>query len=245
MYKIQGSITFDGLSLTLIDTLVRVAYLDGSISSQVARAREPTVQLSQAERTGLNLGGYFMLGVEHILSGFDHLLFVLCLVLLAPHWVALLKNITAFTLAHSLTLALAALGLVHVPQAPIEATIALSILFLARELARPESINGWARQRTWAVAFAFGLLHGFGFAGALSEVGLPAGEVPQALLLFNLGVEAGQLTFIAVAFPALGLLARWPLLQRRWLAPLPVYAIGSVAGMWWLQRMGVVLGGGA
>ncbi len=240
-----GSISFEGLSLTLIDTLVRVAYLDGSVSSHVARARTPTVQLSQAERTGLDLGGYFVLGVEHILSGFDHLLFVLCLVMLAPHWLALLKNITAFTLAHSLTLALAALGLVHVPQAPIEATIALSILFLARELARPASSDGWTRKRTWAVAFAFGLLHGFGFAGALSQVGLPAGEVPLALLLFNLGVEAGQIAFIAVAYPALALLARWPLLQRRWLTPLPVYAIGSVAGMWWLQRMGLVLGAGA
>ncbi|MES2047474.1 MAG: HupE/UreJ family protein, partial [Pseudomonadota bacterium] len=170
------------------------------------------------------------------------LLFVFCLMLLVPNLLALLKTITAFTLAHSLTLALAALQLVQVPQPPIEASIALSILFLARELSRRNSAAGTAIQRPWAVAFAFGLLHGFGFAGALSEVGLPQGDIPQALLLFNLGVEAGQLAFVLGAFPLLLLLRCLQRLSSRWLGALPVYAVGAVSGFWFLQRMVPIFG---
>jgi hypothetical protein len=154
----------------------------------------------------------------------------------------LLKTITAFTLAHSLTLALAALGFVQMPQAPVEATIALSILFLARELARQNGTRGVALRRPWIVAFAFGLLHGFGFASALAEVGLPTDDVPLALLLFNAGVEAGQLAFIAAVYPLVLLGRRWQRPGSRWVAALPVYAVGSVAGFWWLQRMVAVVG---
>lgn len=232
-------IAFDGLSITMIDVLTRVAYLDGSSESHIARAREPEIVFGLSPAQALAVSSYFGLGVKHILTGIDHLLFVLCLMMLVPNVLALLKTITAFTLAHSLTLALAALQIVHVAQAPVEATIALSILFLARELAC-RNINatpGLVLQRPWAVAFAFGLLHGFGFAGGLADIGLPQGDIPLALLLFNLGVEAGQLTFVVSAFPLLLLLRR----QRRgssvWLSALPVYAVGAVSGFWWLQRM--------
>ncbi len=235
-------IVFDGLPVTMIDVLTRVAYLDGSSETHIARSREPEIVLGQNPAQALAVSSYFGLGVKHILTGIDHLLFVFCLMLLVPNLLALLKTITAFTLAHSLTLALAALQLVQVPQPPIEASIALSILFLARELSRRNSAAGTAIQRPWAVAFAFGLLHGFGFAGALSEVGLPQGDIPQALLLFNLGVEAGQLAFVLGAFPLLLLLRCLQRLSSRWLGALPVYAVGAVSGFWFLQRMVPIFG---
>jgi len=234
-------ITFDGLALTMVDVVTRVAYLDGTSESHIARAREPEVVLGQVSARGLAASSYFGLGAKHILTGIDHLLFVLCLIVLVPNLLALLKTITAFTLAHSLTLVLSALGVVHLPQPPVEATIALSILFLASELARRDANAGMALQRPWVVAFAFGLLHGFGFAGALAEIGLPQGDIPLALLLFNLGVEAGQVAFVACVYPLLLLVRRihcWP----RWAGALPVYAVGAVSGFWWLQRMVPILG---
>lgn len=246
---LQGGarIGFAGLELAMFEVIARVAYLDGTVESHIARTREPEVRFGQegAQQGGqtlaqtLAVSGYFGLGVAHILSGVDHLLFVLCLIMLVPNLLALLKTITAFTLAHSLTLALAALGVVQLPRPPIEALIALSIVFLARELLRRNEGIAW--QRPWAVAFAFGLLHGFGFAGALSEVGLPQGDIPMALLLFNLGVEAGQLCFVACVFPLLLLLRRfqvWP----RWAGALPVYAVGAMSGFWFLQRMVPIVG---
>jgi hydrogenase/urease accessory protein HupE len=235
-------IAFAGLPLTLIDVLVRVSYLDGQSEEQVARPRTPAVVLSASRAQGLEVPAYFGLGVEHILGGIDHLLFVLCLILLVPSLAGLLKTITAFTLAHSLTLALSALDVVHVAQPPVEATIALSILFLARELARKDIRDGIAVRRPWAVAFVFGLLHGFGFAGALAEIGLPQGAIPSALFLFNLGIETGQLVFVALVYPAVLLARHWRPLWPRWATPLPVYCVGAVAGFWWLQRMGPVLG---
>ncbi len=234
-------IGFAGLSLTMVDVLTRVAYLDGATESHIARARTPEILLGQAQSRALSVSGYFGLGVGHILGGIDHLLFVLCLMLLVPDLLSLVKTVSAFTLAHSLTLALAALGLVHLPQPPVEALIALSILFLARELARHRSEASVAWQRPWAVAFSFGLLHGFGFAGALAEVGLPQDDIPAALLLFNLGVEAGQLAFVTCVYPLLLLVRRyrsWP----RWVRALPVYGVGAVAGFWYLQRMVPIVG---
>jgi hypothetical protein len=241
-----ATIAFAGLPLAMVDVVVRVQYHDGSSESHIARTRQPAVQIGQtpAEAPALDqaVGSYFGLGVEHILTGVDHLLFVLCLLMLVPNRLALLKTITAFTLAHSITLALSALQLVQVPQQPVEAAIALSILFLARELARTRAGSGLALQHPWAVALVFGLLHGFGFAGALAEIGLPRGDIPLALLLFNLGVEAGQVAFVMAVVGALALLRRWQQAWPRWAAALPVYAVGAVSGFWWLQRMVGVLG---
>lgn len=241
-----ATISFAGLSLAMVDVVVRVQYQDGSSESHIARTRQPSVDIGQAPAEAPALaqavGSYFGLGVEHILTGVDHLLFVLCLLMLVPNRLALLKTITAFTLAHSITLGLSALQLVQVPQPPVEAAIALSILFLARELARARTGSGLSLQRPWAVAFVFGLLHGFGFAGALAEIGLPQGDIPLALLLFNLGVEAGQVAFVTAMLGVLALLRRWQQVRPSWAAPLPVYAVGAVSGFWWLQRMVPVLG---
>jgi len=238
----QGaSITFDGLPWTLIDVVVRVSYLDGTVKSHIASLRQPVVRLDSPQGPPVATAGYFELGVAHILGGVDHLLFVLCLILLVPNVSGLFKTITAFTVAHSLTLALAALEWVRLPQPPVEATIALSILFLARELARTDGTPGIALRRPWAVAWVFGLLHGFGFASALAEVGLPQGDIPLALLLFNVGVEAGQIAFVFAVYPVVRLARRWRQAVPAWARSLPVYVVGSVAGFWWLQRMATLL----
>ena len=143
-------------------------------------------------------GVYLKLGVEHILFGVDHLLFVLALLIITDGTMRLIKTVTAFTVAHSITLTAATLGFVHVPQPPVEATIALSIVFVAAEIVHQRGgREGITARAPWVVAFTFGLLHGFGFAGALSEIGLPQGDIPLALLFFNVGVEVGQLLFIA------------------------------------------------
>ena len=178
-----------------------------------------------------------MLGIEHILLGIDHLLFVLGLLLIVRGFGLLLKTITAFTVAHSVTLAMATLGFVNVPQAPVEAVIALSILFLASELAKQQKGNpGMTSRYPWVVALSFGLLHGFGFAGALSEVGLPQTDIPLALLFFNVGVEVGQLMFVAIVLMIFWVIQklkfRWP----AWTKQVPAYAIGSLAAFWFIQR---------
>jgi hydrogenase/urease accessory protein HupE len=181
---------------------------------------------------------YLELGVAHILLGFDHLLFVLALLLIVRGCRRLLVTVTAFTLAHSITLAAATLGFVDVPGPPVEATIALSIVFLASELVKVHRGQPSLTARApWLVAFAFGLLHGFGFAGALADVGLPRVEIPLALLTFNLGVELGQIMFVFMALAAGWLLGRirgeWP----TWAAQLPAYGIGTVAAFWLVERV--------
>jgi hydrogenase/urease accessory protein HupE len=185
---------------------------------------------------------YVALGIEHILVGIDHLLFVLGLLLIVSGPWMLIKTITAFTLAHSITLALATLGFVDLPSGPVEAAIALSIVFLGAEILRArQGRPGLTTRRPWVVAFAFGLLHGLGFAGALTAIGLPPGEIPLALLFFNVGVEIGQLMFVA-AFLALACVLRqlqviWP----RWAEPLPAYAIGTVAAFWFIERTSAII----
>jgi HupE / UreJ protein len=181
---------------------------------------------------------YVGLGIEHILLGIDHLLFVFGLLLLVRGPWMLIKTITAFTLAHSITLALATLGFVAVPSRPVDAAIALSIVFLGAEILRArQGRPGLAARRPWVVAFAFGLLHGLGFAGALTALGLAPGEIPLALLFFNVGVEIGQLLFVgaclALAWALRQLQVSWP----RWAVPLPAYAIGTIAAFWFIERM--------
>jgi hydrogenase/urease accessory protein HupE len=233
-----GTIAALGLSATLTDVLVRLEAQDGSARVARLTPREPAFVVAAEPGTGEIASTYLRLGVEHILGGVDHLLFVLALVLLVPQPKRLVATVTAFTVAHSLTLAAATLGLVRVAQAPVEAVIALSIVFVAGEIVhRARGRPGLTARAPWLVAFAFGLLHGLGFAGALREIGLPEQAIPLALLFFNLGVELGQLLFIACMLPlaALGRRAvrRWP----RGALELPAYAIGSVAAYWTLERV--------
>lgn len=232
-------ITIDGLSSTLTDALVRIEYLDGS--TEVARLTpEAPGFIVAGSQTGWQVAQtYFRLGVDHILSGIDHLLFVLALILLIRDRWMLVKTITAFTVAHSITLAGAGLGYISLPQKPVEATIALSIAFVARELIlrRPDTPR-LSERYPWVVAFAFGLLHGFGFAGALKETGLPQTDIPLALLTFNLGVEVGQLMFVAsvlILFRLIRAIAAFPAAPVRLAS---AYVIGGVAMMWVIERIG-------
>jgi hydrogenase/urease accessory protein HupE len=232
------TVSLSGLSTTITDVLVRVNSFDGESQTLLLKPENPSFTVAAAQPALEVAWAYTRLGIEHILSGIDHLLFVLGLMLLVNGIAQLVKTITAFTLAHSITLAMAALGYVNVPQAPIEAVIALSILFLATELANRDGRQPDLTERIpWVVALSFGLLHGFGFAGALNEVGLPESAIPLALFTFNVGVEIGQLMFVFVVLGLLWILqqsrVRWP----AWSTQLPAYAIGSVAAFWCIQRV--------
>jgi len=222
----------------MTDALVRIEFADGATWTQRLTPRAPSA-IVPLRQTGVSVAWqYLQLGVEHILLGIDHLLFVLALLLVTAGTAPLVKTITAFTVAHSLTLGLAALGVVHVPSAPVEAVIALSIVFVAAEIVRARRGSpGLASRAPWFIAFAFGLLHGFGFAGALSEIGLPVAHVPTALLFFNCGVEIGQLLFVGCVL-GLGRLLRGLRLQVPRVAALsPAHAIGGVAMFWVMQRV--------
>jgi hydrogenase/urease accessory protein HupE len=221
-----------GPSAARTDALLRIQFADGAvIHARLTPGGPPYLVPARPPSTFLAVAGtYLRLGAEHILLGVDHLLFVLGLLLLCRSPRALLGTVTAFTLAHSLTLALAALGVLHVPGPPVEATIALSIVFVARELLAPAP--SLAARRPWLVAMTFGLLHGLGFAGALAQIGLPPREIPLALAAFNVGVELGQLAFVA----AVVLLFR-PLASRRWPRPAAAYAIGASAFALLLTRL--------
>lgn len=229
-----------GLQATITDALVRVQMLDGAHSTTIVRPSKPWIEIATSQGPLAVAGAYLMHGIEHILFGYDHLLFVLALILIVRNGRALLITVTAFTIAHSITLSLAALGVVHVPGPPVEATIALSILLLACEIIRSDrGQRSLTAQWPWLVAFSFGLLHGFGFAGALTEIGLPRGDIPLALLAFNLGVEAGQLIFIGAVLAILRL-SRWirfPAFVQRHARLATTYAIGILAGYWFIERL--------
>lgn len=237
-------IEFPGLQLTITDVLVRVELLDGRTWTTIVRPSQPWLEMAASQSTWEVAGTYVAQGVRHILFGADHLLFVLGLLLIvADRWM-LLKTVTAFTAAHSITLAVATLGYAEVPAVPLNAAIALSILFLGPEIVRVwRGETSFTIRHPWVVAFAFGLLHGFGFASALTGAGLPRRELPLALVSFNVGVELGQLGFIALilalerAFALLEI--RWP----RWAQALPGYAVGSLGAFWTLQRVALLLSG--
>jgi hydrogenase/urease accessory protein HupE len=233
-------IEFVGLEATITDVLVRVTTRAGGQTATLVRPSQPWFDVAATAGPLAVAGAFIVHGVEHILLGYDHLLFVLALVLIVRSRGVLIATITAFTVAHSITLSLATLGVVHVPGPPVEATIALSILLLACEIVRLQRGNpSLTAQWPWVIAFSFGLLHGFGFAGVLSEIGLPAGEVPLALLSFNVGVEVGQLMFIAAVLPLLALARRpwiFAIAGRSALTVAP-YAIGILAAFWFCERV--------
>ena len=239
-----GTITIDGLTATQIDVMVRINLADGTTHSAILRPASPSFTVPAPGTRAKIAWIYLRLGVEHILQGIDHLLFVLGLLLIVGSRYPLIKTITAFTIAHSITLGIATLGYASAPGPPLNAAIALSILFLG-----PEIVRVWRGQTSftirhpWVVAFAFGLLHGFGFASGLTTSGLPSSEIPVALLLFNVGVEIGQLFFVAIilllerSFRILEI--RWP----RWAEALPAYTVGGLGAFWTIQRVAIMVGG--
>jgi hydrogenase/urease accessory protein HupE len=275
-------IEFPGLQLTITDVLVRVEMLDGKKWTTIARSSQPWVEVAASQTWWQVMGTYIVEGIRHILFGADHLLFVLGLLLIVKSRWMLLKTVTAFTVAHSITLAIATLGYAEAPALPLNAAIALSILFLGPEIVKQQQtryemrdsgdeirdtgnvirdtriphlasrINSPASRIShpvsltirypWVVAFAFGLLHGFGFASALTGAGLPRADLPLALLSFNIGVEVGQLGFVALilalelSFHVLEF--RWP----RWVQALPGYTVGSLGAFWTIQRVVMLLG---
>jgi hydrogenase/urease accessory protein HupE len=237
-------IRFPGLENTMTDVFVRLNRLDGTAMTAVVRPSKPYAQLRGERKWYTTAGEYIALGFHHILQGVDHLLFVLGLLLIVKCRMMLLKTITAFTVAHSITLAIATLGYASAPLPPLNAAIALSILFLG-----PEIVRSWRGETSltirypWVVAFLFGLLHGFGFASGLSTTGMPKVELPLALLFFNVGVELGQLVFV---FTSLALVRSFQILEVRWpriVEALPGYAVGSLGAYWTIQRTVILIGG--
>ena len=238
------SLAIAGLEATISDVLVRVHHADGRLESHLLRPTSPTVTLGAATSGLARAVGYLQLGIQHIVLGVDHLLFVLGLLLIVKDRWMLVKTISAFTVAHSITLAIATLGYASAPLPPLNAAIALSILFLGPEIVRSwRGETSFTIRHPWVVAFAFGLLHGFGFASGLTALGLPQAEIPLSLLLFNVGVELGQLAFVLLflllerSFRVLEI--DWP----RWAEALPGYAVGSLGAFWTIQRAVVLFGG--
>ncbi len=237
-----GVIRIDGLDQTRTDVLVRFDFANGINESRRLTPGNSSFTVPTIPSRLEVVRTYLVLGFQHILSGIDHLMFVLALLLLVKGVARLIVTVTAFTLAHSLTLAGATLGLVNMPGPPIEATIALSIMFVASEIMHSrQGRTGLTERYPWVVAFTFGLLHGFGFAGALAQIGLPQASIPIALLFFNVGVEIGQLFFIVSVF---AVIATFRLIARRIDVPgltraraVSVYVIGSVSAFWVIQRI--------
>jgi hypothetical protein len=238
-----GTIAIAGLEATLTDVLVRIDHASGVEETRLLQPAAPSFTVRGTPGTWERVASYLRLGIEHILLGVDHLLFVLGLLLIVERRSMLVKTITSFTVAHSITLAVATLGWASAPAEPLAAAIALSILFLGPEVVRKwRGETSFTIRHPWVVAFAFGLLHGFGFAAGLTEMGLPPREIPLALLLFNVGVEIGQLLFVALVL----LLARsFRVLEirwRRWAELLPGYAVGVLGAFWTIQRLAIYFG---
>lgn len=232
------TVSLAGIGNTPGDALLRYQPLSGETQAARLTPARPSATIAHQPVRNQVARTYFSIGIEHILMGYDHLLFVLCLVLLLGGIWRVAATITAFTIAHSLTLVATSLELFSMPRAPVEAAIALSIIFLAVEVIKRDPLAPRLSERLpWVMAFLFGLLHGFGFAGALAEIGLPTREVPTALLTFNLGVEAGQLLIVGASMAVLALIQK---MKSAWLKPTQsacAYAIGSVAVMWLFQRV--------
>lgn len=233
-----GTIHISGLAATTTDVLARVERLDGTTQVTRVTPSAPSFTAEAAPQALEVARTYFVLGVEHILAGIDHLAFVLALIILTRGGWNLVKTVTAFTISHSLTLAAATLGFVHVPQRPVEAVIALSIVFVAAEIVRMHhGLASITARAPWLVAFTFGLMHGLGFAGGLSDAGLPQAHIPVALLLFSGGVEVGHLLFVATVLGVMAVGRRLRVSLPRWTELVAPYAIGAVAMFWVMQRL--------
>ena len=236
-------IEFSGLQLTITDVLVRIQTRDGRDTTTLVRPSQPWIDVARKQSLVSIMGTYLLHGIQHISLGVDHLLFVLGLLLIVKDRWMLVKTVTAFTVAHSLTLALATFGNVIPPAAPLNVAIALSILFLG-----PEIVRAWRGQTSltirnpWIVAFVFGLIHGFGFAGAITEAGLPYSQLPLALLSFNLGVEIGQLAFVFLILLLERSFRQLEILWPRWAEMLPGYTVGSLGAFWTIQRTAILIG---
>jgi hydrogenase/urease accessory protein HupE len=232
-----GTIRIDGLSATLTDVLVRVERLDGTTHVTRLTPATPSFMVEAAPGQWQAAATYMKLGVEHILFGVDHLLFLFGLLLIVKDRWTLVKTVSSFTVGHSISLALATLGVVNMPAEPLSAVIALSIVCLAAEL-----VMASRRERTltidhpWVVSFGFGLLHGLGFASALVQLGLPTSVIPLALLLFNMGVEIGQLLFVFLVLALLASCRHMELRLPSWGQPIPHYVMGSIAAFWFVDR---------
>jgi len=238
------TLTIDNLDNTTIDTLVNISMLDGTRHSFLLRPRENSVLIPETPSAWQMVTTYTRLGIDHILRGIDHLLFVLGLILIVSSGMMLFKTITSFTIAHSITLAIATLGYAHAPLPPLNAAIALSILFLGPEIVRVrKGQTSLTIRYPWLIAFGFGLLHGFGFASGLSTAGVPQAVLPWALLSFNIGVELGQLFFV---FVALSLVRAFRVLEvcwPRWVVWVPAYTVGTLGAFWTIQRVALMVSG--
>jgi HupE/UreJ protein len=241
-----GMILIDGLAATLTDVLARVERADGTTQVVQLTPSTPAFVVEASPGRAQVAGTYLRLGVEHILRGLDHLLFVLgLLVLVGRRGTLMFKTVTAFTVAHSLTLGAATLGIVSVPAAPLNAVIALSILFVGVEIARQQrGATSLTIEHPWGAAFGFGLLHGFGYASGLSTLGLPAHEIVMALLLFNIGVEMGQLGFVALYYALRNAFRTLEVSLPRWVDAMPAYVIGSLGAYWTIAQMAVLFKSG-
>lgn len=238
-------IEFPGLQATITDVLVRVELLDGRRTVTLVHPSQPWVDIAApAGKAGI-AGAFVKQGIEHILLGADHLLFVFGLLLIVGNVGMLVKTVTAFTVAHSITLAIATLGFVPLPPLlPLNAAVALSILFLAPEVVRVwRGETSFTIRHPWVVAFLFGLLHGFGFASAIDSTGLPRSELALALLSFNVGVEIGQLAFVALVLALMGSFRVLEMRWSQWARVLPGYVLGGLGAFWTIQRVALLVGG--
>jgi len=238
-----ATVRITGLEQTLTDALVIMSFADGQQIQTLLKSGDPAFVINLTDTGKIPVAAYLTLGIKHILSGFDHLSFVLCLVMLVSGRLQLLGTVTGFTIAHSVTLAAAALGYVHVSAPLIESLVALSIVFVAVEVIKLwKGHRGITTRYPWLIAFIFGLLHGFAFAGSLANIGLPPHNIPGALLLFNCGVEIGQTLFVGVVLGLIDALRRFPLVSLsvsiRWLTP---YAVGTTASYWLFERITLLI----
>jgi hydrogenase/urease accessory protein HupE len=231
-----------GLAENQSSALIRIEWSDGVVTQGMLNAEQPLFRIAARQSTAEVVRDYVRMGIGHILGGIDHLLFVLGLLLLVDGWRRLVWTITAFTVGHSATLALAALGFLRYPVDLVEFAIAFSIFVVAVELTREKTDEHWLRHRPWLAAGGFGLLHGMGFAGALLDVGLPAHDIPLALFTFNVGIEIGQLLFVAAVLAFEWAWRRAPVPRWRWLEWVPVYLIGCASAYWCFERGAAAFG---